>query len=296
MSMTPPDDSAAICHPLEPLTEGEIQEAVRLLRAEDRIGPRTRIAAVALHEPPKAVVRAVASEIRGERRAWVNLLDSQDGAVYEAVVCLSSGTVEHWERIPGVQPPFLSEEAQECEAAIKADLAFQAALQQRGISDLDLVMVEAWPAGNYWGEHNTLRLAHGLAWLRSEPGDNAFARPIEGLSAIVDLNAQRVMKIEDTGAVPIPPESGNYAARYLAEIRQDLKPIEITQPDGPSFVVNGHHVRWQKWDFRIGWTPREGLVLHTVGYEDGGRVRQILYRASLSEMVVPYGDPSSGHY
>ncbi|MBC8102117.1 MAG: primary-amine oxidase, partial [Cytophagales bacterium] len=119
---------------------------------------------------------------------------------------------------------------------------------------------------------------------------------IEGLSAIVDLNAQRVMKIEDTGAVPIPPESGNYAARYLAEVRQDLKPIEITQPDGPSFVVNGHHVRWQKWDFRIGWTPREGLVLHTVGYEDGGRVRQILYRASLSEMVVPYGDPSSGHY
>jgi primary-amine oxidase len=36
--------------------------------------------------------------------------------------------------------------------------------------------------------------------------------------------------------------------------------------------------------------PREGLVLQTVGYEDDRRVRPILYRAALSEMVVPYGD------
>ena len=36
--------------------------------------------------------------------------------------------------------------------------------------------------------------------------------------------------------------------------------------------------------------PREGLVLHTIRYEDGGLVRSILYRAALSEMVVPYGD------
>ncbi|MBV8606436.1 MAG: hypothetical protein JO034_03120, partial [Singulisphaera sp.] len=38
--------------------------------------------------------------------------------------------------------------------------------------------------------------------------------------------------------------------------------------------------------------PREGLVLYTVALEDHGRPRPILYRASLSEMVVPYGDPS----
>ena len=74
---------------------------------------------------------------------------------------------------------------------------------------------------------------------------------------------------------------------------RDLKPIVITQPEGPSFTVDGTLVRWQKWRFRVGFTPREGLVLHTVGWEEGGRVRPILYRASLSEMVVPYGDPSA---
>src|SRR3712207_8459874 len=48
--------------------------------------------------------------------------------------------------------------------------------------------------------------------------------------------------------------------------------------------------------FRSGFTPREGLVLYTVGYEDGGKVRPVLYRASLSEMVVPYGDPRPGQW
>ena len=37
-------------------------------------------------------------------------------------------------------------------------------------------------------------------------------------------------------------------------------------------------------------------MLHTVGYKDGGKVRPILYRASLSEMIVPYGDPTDGHF
>ena len=47
---------------------------------------------------------------------------------------------------------------------------------------------------------------------------------------------------------------------------------------------------------RIGYTPREGLVIHSVGYEDQGQLRPVIYRAALSEMVVPYGDPTNDHY
>jgi primary-amine oxidase len=54
-------------------------------------------------------------------------------------------------------------------------------------------------------------------------------------------------------------------------------------------------VCWQRWSFRVGFDPYEGLVLHTIGYEDGGRVRPVLHRASISEMVVPYGDPGPMH-
>ncbi len=38
--------------------------------------------------------------------------------------------------------------------------------------------------------------------------------------------------------------------------------------------------------------PRNGLVLYLVNYNDGKNIRPVLYRASLSEMVVPYGDPN----
>ena len=95
--------------------------------------------------------------------------------------------------------------------------------------------------------------------------------------------------------MPLPPEPGNYAAEFIPAMRTDLKPVAITQPEGTSFVVDGHAVTWQKWHFRIGFTPREGLVLHTIGYEDGGRIRPVIYRAALSEMVVPYGDPHPSH-
>ncbi len=60
--------------------------------------------------------------------------------------------------------------------------------------------------------------------------------------------------------------------------------------------MEDNEVRWQKWHFRFGFQPREGLVIYTAGYEDGGKVRPILYRGALSEMVVPYGDPTAGWY
>ena len=75
-----------------------------------------------------------------------------------------------------------------------------------------------------------------------------------------------------------------------------MKSLEIRQPAGPSFTVEGHEVRWQKWRFRIGFSYREGLILHEIGYADGGRERPILHRAALSDMVVPYGDPRPGYF
>ena len=47
---------------------------------------------------------------------------------------------------------------------------------------------------------------------------------------------------------------------------------------------------------RIGFNPREGITIHEVSYTDRGETRPILYRGSLSEMVVPYGDTSPTHW
>ncbi|HEU5090448.1 MAG TPA: hypothetical protein VFT99_23500, partial [Roseiflexaceae bacterium] len=134
-----------------------------------------------------------------------------------------------------------------------------------------------------------------LAWLRSDPTDNGYAHPIEGLVAIVDLNEMRVLDVLDRGVTALPMSDGNYTPDRIGGLREGARALEIVQPEGPSFTVDGQHVSWQKWSFRIGWTTREGLVLHTISYDDGGRQRPIIYRASLAEMTVPYGDPHENH-
>jgi primary-amine oxidase len=76
----------------------------------------------------------------------------------------------------------------------------------------------------------------------------------------------------------------------------DLKPIEITQPEGPSFRVEGNQITWADWTFRFGFDIREGLTLHQWSIRDGDVDRPVIYRASIAEMVVPYADPSPIRY
>src|SRR5499426_1662981 len=286
-----------VLHPLDPLSAQEITAAVSILRTSGKLGSNVRFATVVLQEPSKEVVLNFKDGDPIEREAFAVIIDNDDGATYEVDVSITSSTVKGWKHIPGVQPCVMLDEFFECENAVKADPAFQAALRKRGITDFSLLMVDPWSAGNYGApEERTLRLARALTWVRADPNDNGYEHPVEGLLALVDLNAMQVVKIEDNGVVPLPTQPGNYAAEHVKAFRQDLRPLDITQPEGPSFTVQGHEVRWQKWRFRIGFTPREGLVLYTMGYEDQGRVRSILYRASLVDMVVPYGDPHPNHH
>ena len=286
----------AVPHPLDPLSPEEIATAVGILRASGKPGSQARFVTVALHEPSKPVVLAYREGDRIEREAFVIILDNTDGATYEAVVSISMGAIKSWTHIPHVQPSIMLDEFFECENTLKNDPAFQEALRKRGITDFSLLMVDPWSAGYYGeAEERTLRLARALTWVRADPDDNGYAHPVEGLLALVDLNAMKVVKIEDNGVVPVPTQPGNYSTDHIKEFRQDLRPLAISQPEGPSFTVRGHEVRWQKWRFRIGFTPREGLVLYTIGYEDQGRVRPVIYRASLVDMVVPYGDPHPNH-
>lgn len=287
----------AALHPLEPLTPEEVAAAVEIIRTERQINNQFRFPCVTLHEPAKSVVLNFQPGDPVDREAFLILLDNATGKTYEAVVSLTQHKITSWQHIPQVQPNIMADELAECEAAVKAHPEFVSALAKRGITELDRVVVDPWAIGNFgFAEEEGLRLSRCICYLRTTPTSNFYSRPIEGLIPVVDLNQMQVIKIEDLGVIPVPPEPGEYAPRFLPHLRQDIKPLHITQPEGTSFQVDGHFVTWQKWQFRIGFTPREGLVLYTIGYEDQGKVRPILYRASLSEMVVPYGDPRPQHF
>jgi primary-amine oxidase len=278
-------------HPLEPLDASEVAEVVRRLKTAAEFTATTRIISIMLKEPAKELVHQGQP---ADREAAAVLFDNGLNTAYDAVVNLTSGE-SRWVPAPaGSQPTMSIDEQAECEQAVLNSPEFKAALKKHyGIDDTSLVMADIWSAGNYGSEEDrTRRLARPLCFLRSDPTDNGYARPIEGIRPVVDLNLMQVIRVEEYGEWPLPPQAGNYAAARVPDQRKDIAPLSITQPDGPGFRLEGHQMSWQKWKFVIGFNAREGLTLHHIRYADEGRDRSILYRASLTEMVVPYGDPA----
>jgi primary-amine oxidase len=298
--------STHMSHPLDPLSAEEISLTTTILQASGRITPRMRIMAYSPHEPVKSDVLAWAPGQPVPRVVDVVIRDHERRLTIEALVSLTDGKVTFWRERGDVQPALTYPEVFAAMQAAYDDAAFQQALAKRGITDPGSVVLFPWTAGN-WGPEDAAdrgRLIRLQATVSQGSEDNYYARPLEGLIVTVELDRMTV-RIDDYGVVPLPTHSGNYTPAgitgpgnvpYFPQgTRTDLKPIEITQPEGVSFQVNGHQVSWQKWRFRVGFTPREGLVLYLVEYFDQGRWRPILYRAALSEMYVPYGDPSPTH-
>ena len=98
------------------------------------------------------------------------------------------------------------------------------------------------------------RLLRGLAFVQKDPGDYAWGHPIDQLVAFVDMIERRVVRIIDDGPADDPLANGNFESPELTgALRTDLKPLHITQPEGPSFELDGNTLRWQKWDLHVGF-------------------------------------------
>ena len=86
-------------------------------------------------------------------------------------------------------------------------------------------------------------VARCICFYREDPGDNGYARPIEGLLVHVDMARGEVLEVVDHGVVPMPDEPGSYFPEDQRPLRDDLRPLEIIQPDGVGFAVDGNVVR-----------------------------------------------------
>jgi primary-amine oxidase len=277
-------------HPLTPLSAEEIGHAVHLLKKLPEFGASTRIISVTLEEPTKQELLRPGIP----RKARIVCFDNARNRAFSVDLNLSSREILSLVEAPeGAQPTMSIDEQVECEQAVQRSPEFQAALRKHfGDVDPGLVMVDIWSAGNYGEpEDSKRRLARPLCFLRSDRTDNGYARPIEGIRPVVDLNLMEVIRVEDFGVWPLPPQDGNYSNTRVEKKREGIRPLEIQQPAGPSFTLDGHKLYWQNWHLVVGFNAREGLTIHDVRYYDDGRLRPILYRASLTEMVVPYGDP-----
>jgi primary-amine oxidase len=292
-----PQPGAGFPHPLDPLSAEEIRLARSVVRQLPALSGDICFPSIRLFEPPKESIRDFRAGFPVERQAWVVVHDVTAHRLYDGVVSLNRREVTEWNARPGMQGPLLLEEYDAAIALIKADPRWQHAIGRRGIAGLGKVRVDAWMIGNFGipGQKDR-RLCASLAYLRDQVPDLPYARPIEGVVAYVDLDARDVIEVHDPDPVPVPRDPGRYDPDAVGPLREDLRRIQVSQPDGPSFEVRGNEISWQRWRFRWSFNAREGLVLHTIGVEDDGGLRPVAHRISLSEMVVPYGDPDPAHY
>ena len=285
-----------VSHPLEMLTGDEIKRAVEILRASGKIPEGALFAHIVLHEPHKDALARWKPGEPVERQLRVVVVPGPGMDLYEVVVSVTTGEIVDWREHSDMRPTLLMTEAIGAIFTTKEHPEYIAALARRGITDLDNVQIDPWPAGTFGYDcEEGRRITRCISFLRTDPTDNGYARPIEGLIVHFDMANNAVIEVIDHGITPLPPNPASYYAEHQPKMREGLKPISITQPEGVSFTVDGNRVEWQNWAFRIGFDPYEGLVLHQVTYDDNGRVRSILHRASISEMVVPYGDPGELH-
>ncbi|MFC6326663.1 primary-amine oxidase [Microbacterium koreense] len=284
------DESGA---PYATLSESELRAVTTILRENDAFDDDDRIAYVGLAEPDRRLVR---SGSPSPRRARAHILTFSTGTARTVIVDLSTRAVVETTRIEPTetgQVPLLQEEHALIREILLADDRWTSALELRGIDDASTVALAALSAGRFPipGEDGR-RMARVLGHHQPTPQTMPWAHPIDGLVAFVDLTAREVTDVVDTGVVDIPQESADYhVPGTFGPERTTQKPIVIQQPEGPSFTFDGDTISWEKWSLRIGYDMREGLILHDVGFEDAGRIRPILHRASIAEMLVPYGDP-----
>jgi primary-amine oxidase len=286
-------------HPLEPLTEDEFRVTATVLRRDRELGDTWRFASIELQEPPKADVKAWAPGDPVPRLAHAVLWNRADNQAWDGLVDLTAEKVLSWTHLPGVTPNFTVDETHEVDAAMRAHPDVVAALAQRGIADMSLVMIEVWTYGRAvmperWRDR---RLGWCDVWYRETPEGNVYAHPVSGLKLVVDLNTLELLELENDHDHGQPAVKAEYVpGPWSGEQRTDLRPLHVTQPEGTSFTVDGTELRWQSWSMRLGFNYREGPVIYQVTYDDHGTVRDIAYRLSLAEMVVPYRDTSFDHY
>jgi len=291
------EPGVAAPHPLGSLTAAEFERIRDIVTGAPDFTPTTRFAYVGLEEPHKREVLAWQAG-EGElpdRRARVMLLDMTTGRSTDNVVSLGAGAVLSTAVLDGStgQLPILIEEFDAIAGIVAEDEGWITALADRGLT-IDNVIVVPLSAGHYgYEEEEGRRIVRVLAFRQDYPEDHPWAHPVDGLSAYVDTAARAVTRLIDAGHLPVPEESGNFddPAVQGAPL-STLKPIVITQPEGPSFTVDGEWVSWANWRFQVGFDTREGLVLRQLSFDDQGEQRPVIYRASINEMLVPYADPS----
>jgi primary-amine oxidase len=275
-------------HPLDGLTPAEFETVVTVLREAEKIDDTSQFAIVNLAEPAKQDVLAWKQGDDIQRQAFVAI--RHDRKMYEGVIDLDKRTVLAWKNVKDVQPQLLDTEWLLSQVIVRTNKDWRAAIAKRGIKNFKTVFCFPVFPGNFdrpLDKDNRRLGVVGCYDTGSKHG--LWGRPIEGLIAIVDYDDREVVELVDTGVVPIPAGGpGTNKDQPVA--------MPASGPATQRFKISGSWIDWDKWRFHLRIDPRVGPVLSQVSINDGEQQRSVLYQASISELFVPYMDPTENWY
>ncbi|PGH35806.1 primary-amine oxidase [[Emmonsia] crescens] len=298
-------------HPFDPIRPDEVSLAAEILQASFP-GVSLRFKVIDAQEPiKKDVVPYLEAERLGTPlpakpariiQSLFHRLDTK--AFLKALINLDTQAVVAVKELPkGVQGPGDIDEIIEIEQLCLRHPAVLAEIEKCKLPSGVTVLNDPWIYGCD-DESETRRLFQCYMYMTdtNHPQANHYSMPLP-FSPVFDGLTHELVRMDylptgtDHSTAQTSPwkpvKAVEYAHDLLNEpLRTDLKPYIVQQPEGASFSVNGNAVHWQKWDFRIGFNYREGLILYGITYDK----RNIFYRLSISEMTVPYGDPRAPYH
>lgn len=305
-------------HPLDELTSWEHSEVVKLVYAT--FGQEIWFKAVQRIEPPKSKLAPLLDALSSgkydqdaiytniSRKAEVIFTDKKAAQIHTCIIDVRSLKIEKHEKMDlSHKPPLDMFMLISLEERIVNHPTTLDALEQLGLSKDTPICADPWIYGSDEFDDEPAYLSF-LMHMRppGAKGDKdgfhySYPLPFIPVWDVVKDTVTRIDWVytgddsdgmkhtwkEEFNANLFQPNEYMPHLQENYKGRTDLKPLQVIQPEGVSFTINGREILWQKWSMRISWNVREGLVLHDIRY-DG---RPTFYRLSISEMTVPYGDP-----
>lgn len=236
---------------------------------------------------------------RPERVAEViAVLLQEPYGIEEFNVSLTQGKIISTNRPAADQHPMMDvEEMTLYEDLLLKDPLFKQELKKMNLPNNTVIVADPWIYGAD-DPNPKKRMVHFLCYMRNpnnpeDPNSNHYAWPLP-IVPVMETDTRKIIRVD--WALTGDEKDGmnqtynkedtmehvkgcEYEPHLRNEHVRPIKPLHISQPEGPSFTVTGHLVEWQDWRFRIGFNFREGLTIHDVSFKG----HQLFYRLSFSD-------------
>lgn len=292
-------------HPLDPLSPSEINKTRHIVQEFFHLGaiPNTNLTYhfVDVEEPDKKNVLKWLLSSKNTKEKPITIIPRQakvvvraKGETHELVVDLTKGSIISDKIYTGNgYPPLTFNELFQASKLPLKYPKFKESITKRG---LNLSEVSCVPFTIGWyGEEQVTRRELKVACFYRGGSVNVWARPIEGITVLVDVDSMKITMYSDRYMAPMPKAEGT---DYETSSRKRPKISASCNISDIGFSIKGHEVKWGNWVFHVGFNARAGMIISTASIFDARKhkFRRVMYRGHVSETFVPYMDPTMEWY